>query len=181
MKLLICVVAAVALNLVDAVYVQDRENEATLQLGTDDGHELSDSHAEHLPAWNEFKRKFRREYETFEVEVKRFTIFVQNLLFVNEHNKLYQQGKASFEVGINEYADLVSTQPMSRARLNVAVELTVPCSNRPTPSSLRSATDCDSDLESRPPRCYRDGHCGSVHRCTWPTCPPVSIGERRVT
>lgn len=83
-------------------------NETKPLIGHNDGHEPTDSDSQHLSAWKEFKQEFGRVYESFEEELKRFKIFVKNLVFVYEHNLLYQAGKSSYEVGINEYADMVS-------------------------------------------------------------------------
>ncbi len=129
MKLLFFGLALTAFGLANALRVPPRDNavqwfelapakkltnipanETKPLLGNDDGHELTDIDHEHMSAWNEFKAKFQRAYANFEEELMRFKIFVRNLLFVYEHNKLYREGKSSFEVGINEYADLVSSE-----------------------------------------------------------------------
>lgn len=76
-------------------------------------HELFES--PYKKDWEEFKNLFKKEYKDFKEEMKRFGIFVENLLFVNKHNKQAADGKKSYTVGINKYADL-STEEFVKQR-----------------------------------------------------------------
>lgn len=61
---------------------------------------------EELEQWELFKIEHQRDYSTEEEEEKRKEIFVNNLRFVVEHNKKYDDGEATYNVEINKFADL---------------------------------------------------------------------------
>ncbi len=48
------------------------------------------------------------EYKTPEEEAKRKEIFMKNLEYILEHQKLFEQGLKSYQLGVNEYSDMVS-------------------------------------------------------------------------
>ncbi|XP_050295996.1 procathepsin L-like [Anthonomus grandis grandis] len=56
--------------------------------------------------WSLFKLKFHKQYEDELEESKRFEIFKLNKLFIENHNKLYENGLTTFDLGINHFADL---------------------------------------------------------------------------
>jgi hypothetical protein len=53
--------------------------------------------------WNAFVSLFNKTYSSAEEEQKRFTIFKNNLIFINQFNK----GNKTYRLGINEFIDLV--------------------------------------------------------------------------
>jgi C1A family cysteine protease len=72
---------------INAIYV---DNLITLELET-----------EHWTKFNEFKNKYRKEYNTFEEFKTRFLIFKNNLNEINKHNLIQ-----TFKMGINSFTDL---------------------------------------------------------------------------
>lgn len=56
--------------------------------------------------WNDFKDKHNKNYETADEELKRMAIFYGHLEKIKAHNALHAQGKKSYTLGINKYADL---------------------------------------------------------------------------
>ena len=52
-----------------------------------------------------FKNRFSRVYHSSQEEVTRKNIFVENLQFISDSNKLYFSGHRQFQVGINNFAD----------------------------------------------------------------------------
>jgi hypothetical protein len=59
---------------------------------------------QYCPQWNAFVSLFNKTYSSIEEEQKRFTIFKNNLRFINQFNK----GNQTYRLGINEFIDLVS-------------------------------------------------------------------------
>ncbi|CAH8576032.1 unnamed protein product [Schistosoma turkestanicum] len=62
---------------------------------------LSDINA----AWSFFKIHFKRVYDSVHEEARRFFIFGANFVTMMEHNRAYQEGKVSYQMGINEFSD----------------------------------------------------------------------------
>ncbi|XP_074662876.1 procathepsin L-like [Tubulanus polymorphus] len=58
------------------------------------------------PQWEEFKSKHGKIYESVKEDMRRFGIFIVNLIHIEEHNKLHKQGLKSYTLGVNKYADM---------------------------------------------------------------------------
>lgn len=56
--------------------------------------------------WEEFKAKHSKSYEHAAEEAKRKEIFKGHVKKIDFHNYLFEKGYKSFELGLNEYADL---------------------------------------------------------------------------
>ena len=48
-----------------------------------------------------------KSYNSLRDELTRFVVFVHNLLVIEEQNARFAEGKTSFEMGINEFTDMV--------------------------------------------------------------------------
>ncbi|KAG1679588.1 Cathepsin L [Nymphon striatum] len=70
-----------------------------------------------LEAWNSFKVKYGKTHSSFREEMKKMDVFVSNLRFVKEHQAKYAAGEVSYNVDINEYADMVHTGSLSELNL----------------------------------------------------------------
>jgi len=57
-------------------------------------------------AFEDFKKKFNKEYESAEEEAKRFLVFQEN----SEYVKTYNEQHSDIELGINEFADLTNEE-----------------------------------------------------------------------
>ena len=55
--------------------------------------------------WQQFKQNFIRTFESKEEENKRKVIFCETLQTVAQHNLEFQNGKVTFKMGINKFAD----------------------------------------------------------------------------
>ncbi|XP_045461401.1 cysteine proteinase 1-like [Harmonia axyridis] len=55
--------------------------------------------------WQEYREKFNKSYRSPVEESTRFAIFCHNLQVIEAHNKLFEEGKTSFKIGINEFTD----------------------------------------------------------------------------
>ena len=53
--------------------------------------------------------QFSKSYDGMEHR-KRFAVFKNNTDLISKHNKLYDQGKESFYMSVNQFADLTSTE-----------------------------------------------------------------------
>jgi cathepsin L len=62
------------------------------------------------PMWSEFKKTHSKMYETVEEEAARFNVFVENQRQIDEHNKNFQAGTVSFEMGMNQYGDMTNEE-----------------------------------------------------------------------
>ena len=57
--------------------------------------------------WNEFKQRYHKTYSNVADELGRKKTWLENLKFNDEHNRLYELGLKSFQVGENKFSDLV--------------------------------------------------------------------------
>ena len=63
--------------------------------------------AHSLPSeWEQFKNKYGKTYSGAEEKIRK-NIFDKNVEKIAAHNALHAQGKKSFTVAINKFADLV--------------------------------------------------------------------------
>nr|CAI5832853.1 unnamed protein product [Callosobruchus analis] len=60
--------------------------------------------------WKNFKSTNGKKYDNPEEEQKRFQIFQDNLKKIEEHNKKYEAGETSWQMGINQFADLTADE-----------------------------------------------------------------------
>jgi cathepsin L len=60
--------------------------------------------------FTQYKTLFNKVYDSEEEEVVRLAIFKQNLEFIAEHNARYEAGEITFEVGVNQFADMNSEE-----------------------------------------------------------------------
>ncbi|KAL3273379.1 hypothetical protein HHI36_014827 [Cryptolaemus montrouzieri] len=62
--------------------------------------------------WREFQVKYGKRYRSSIEARKRFTIFQENLIEIEKHNALYEQGKVSYKEEINQFTDLTEKEFM---------------------------------------------------------------------
>ncbi|XKL63404.1 hypothetical protein PGB90_005768 [Kerria lacca] len=55
--------------------------------------------------WDSYKKKFGKSYEN-EEDQQRMKKYFETKANIEEHNKLYEQGKTTFKMGINQFADM---------------------------------------------------------------------------
>lgn len=60
--------------------------------------------------WHNFKAAFGRNYHSHDEERLRMEIFLKNKALIEEHNELFKKGLISFELGINEFADMTNEE-----------------------------------------------------------------------
>jgi len=68
------------------------------------------------PAWIDFKSEHGKSYATLEEESSRYSIFLNNLRAIEEHNELYENGQKSFSMAMNQFGDLTNEE--FRAQMN---------------------------------------------------------------
>lgn len=61
-------------------------------------------------AWTEFKELYGKAFDSISDEKHRMKIWVDNLIHINKHNLLYKEGKKSYTVEMNQYADMTSEE-----------------------------------------------------------------------
>jgi len=62
------------------------------------------------PMFNEFKKTHNKLYANIDEETARFNIFVENQRVVDDHNKEYQAGRETFELGMNQFGDMTNQE-----------------------------------------------------------------------
>jgi cathepsin L len=62
-------------------------------------------HVAAQPSFGEFKATFNKAYTTVEHDV-RAAVYADNVDYIEQHNKKYSSGEATFEMGVNEFSDL---------------------------------------------------------------------------
>ena len=76
-----------------------------------------------LHDWESFKTTHGKKYDGEEEEKLRFGIWKSNLKFVTEHNAEADQGKHTFWVAINKFADLVKIKNIFKILLFLSLIL----------------------------------------------------------
>ncbi|CAM1321234.1 Uncharacterised protein PB.7181, partial [Pycnogonum litorale] len=59
--------------------------------------------------WTLYKKAYNKKYEGKE-DVRKMKVFMDNVKFIEEHNKKYEANQVSFGVGVNEYADMTTEE-----------------------------------------------------------------------
>lgn len=55
--------------------------------------------------FQDFKLRYRKTYQNQAEEARRFNIFKENLLSIEEHNALYEQGLVPYQKDVNQFTD----------------------------------------------------------------------------
>jgi len=64
--------------------------------------------------FSEFVQQFGRDYLVGSAEyIRRESIFLENVAFVNEHNKAFSSGHSSWSAALNEFADMDESERMA--------------------------------------------------------------------
>ncbi|XP_073714025.1 cystein proteinase inhibitor protein salarin-like [Misgurnus anguillicaudatus] len=63
--------------------------------------------------WESWKTTFEKKYNSPEEEAFRRAIWENKKIFIEAHNQQYEQGLSSFCLGLNDFADMVSTSSKS--------------------------------------------------------------------
>ena len=105
----------------------------------------------------DFQVKFDRKYSAEEEEERKFN-FLKTLQFIESHNKLYERGNVSHEVGINQFADWVSILQNLSSNLKLILKINQTSdeynsllSGKPDPLNL---SDISNITESPEPTFY---------------------------
>ncbi|CAM1321224.1 Uncharacterised protein r2_g2959 [Pycnogonum litorale] len=59
--------------------------------------------------WTLYKKAYNKKYEGKE-DVRKMKVFMDNVKFIEEHNKKYEANQVSFGVRVNEYADMTTEE-----------------------------------------------------------------------
>ncbi|GAB6025756.1 hypothetical protein CHUAL_011740 [Chamberlinius hualienensis] len=62
------------------------------------------------PEWESFKAKFNRKYKNPTEEAFRKKIFLNNKFEIDRHNQRFAEGKTTFTMGVNQFADLTTQE-----------------------------------------------------------------------
>ncbi|XP_072486485.1 procathepsin L-like [Notamacropus eugenii] len=90
--------------------------------------------------WEQFKSTYGRNY-TEKEECFRRQVWEKNLKFINDHNRLYKEGKLSYYLGMNEFGDMtdeefnemLNPQLLPRRRRDTTARIGKMFSNFPDP------------------------------------------------
>ncbi|CAH1981369.1 unnamed protein product [Acanthoscelides obtectus] len=69
-------------------------------------------------AWNNYKTDYSKQYDSPNEEARRQGIFNDNLAFIEDHNRRYQNGEVGYKLAVNDLADL-SHDEYRRTRLGL--------------------------------------------------------------
>jgi len=86
-----------------------------------------------------FKAKFNKVYSDEREEGLRLNVFKDNLEYINKHNEEAAQGKYTFTLGVNKFADITHTEWQKSLNVRKTVKDT-----HPAPLAMRDATRPDS-------------------------------------
>jgi len=64
----------------------------------------------YFAAWKDFKATHNKSYDTTQEETKRFHIFIDNQRKIETHNREYDAGRKSFQLGMNRFGDMTNQE-----------------------------------------------------------------------
>lgn len=53
--------------------------------------------------------QFKKLYKDIQEEAFRKTVYLQNKLYIAQHNKLYEKGEETYQLEMNHFGDMVCT------------------------------------------------------------------------
>merc|ERR1711957_374344 len=63
-----------------------------------------------ISEWGQWKKSFKKVYETIEEDFERMEIWLKNMALIEAHNFEYALGMKTFNLGMNHYGDLSSKE-----------------------------------------------------------------------
>ncbi|BFZ24893.1 hypothetical protein BsWGS_27932 [Bradybaena similaris] len=100
------------------------------------------SYADYHVTWEEFKSTFSKRYATIDEERSRYNIFMENVNLIEQHNWEYHNGRSSFYLDINHFADLTNEEYRARRGFRAnATELTTCTSYKPETKDVPESED----------------------------------------
>ncbi|XP_062616361.1 procathepsin L-like [Saccostrea cucullata] len=114
-------------------------------------------------AWKEFKILHGKTYKTGKEEIHRFEIFRRNVQKIEEHNRLYHQGKTSYYMGVNQFTDLKLEEFVKRNGLNRTSVKYKGCSAHLSANDLVAPESVDWRKEGYVTAVKNQHHCGSCY------------------
>ncbi|CAG9860146.1 unnamed protein product [Phyllotreta striolata] len=60
--------------------------------------------------WAAFKENYGKTYTSYEHEKRRFDIFQENLLLIQQHNSRYEKGETAYYMGITKFSDITDEE-----------------------------------------------------------------------
>ncbi|CAG9854234.1 unnamed protein product [Phyllotreta striolata] len=60
--------------------------------------------------WTAFKENYGKTYTSYEHEKRRFDIFQDNLLLIQQHNSKYEKGETAYYMGITKFSDITDEE-----------------------------------------------------------------------
>ncbi|CAD7011694.1 protein CTLA-2-alpha [Ceratitis capitata] len=61
-------------------------------------------------SWRLYKMQFKKQYNSIAEDDHRRQIFCGNINMIDAHNERYKRGEVTFEMGVNQFADLTSEE-----------------------------------------------------------------------
>merc|ERR1712042_326145 len=75
---------------------------------------LTLAHPDYSDSWEEFKQKFKKQYDSEEDEGYRESVWSSTVQMISEHNSEYEAGEHDYNLGENELADLTPDEIKER-------------------------------------------------------------------
>jgi C1A family cysteine protease len=106
-----------------------------------------------------WKAKYGKSYTAIE-ESYRMGVWLENLAYVEGHNQLYKAGKESFELEMNEFADLPSEEFAARYLIKYPQQTTTKCTGAQAPTD-KLPESVDWSAKGAVTHVKNQGQCGS--------------------
>ncbi|KAK7604872.1 hypothetical protein V9T40_006058 [Parthenolecanium corni] len=97
----------------------------------------------------EVEERYSKTYENENEENFRMQVYINNSIYINEHNERYAKGQVSFELGMNHFGDLLPHEFKQRMLINFKSKGSI--SGKPVCASiiLNSTTDLSKEWDWR--------------------------------
>jgi cathepsin L len=74
------------------------------------GRRVSLNNYAYYTVWRDFKTTHNKSYDSTEEETSRFHVFVDNHRKIETHNREYEAGRKSFQLGMNKFGDMTNEE-----------------------------------------------------------------------
>ena len=114
--------------------------------------------------WEDFKLKFQKGFRGYNHELERKSVFEENVVIIENHNTLFENGISSYKMDINQYSDMTFKEFQDTVLMHNGIKFddtTISKNLKPNKTSIVAPSKYDWREEGILNAVKDQGHCGS--------------------